>query len=63
MKENYHAAAKRFTCVALEVNLREHVTPISHLNKATHSDFEIQRRHRQKSGTGVLVASQKTYVL
>ena len=46
--------------VAPEVNLREHIshTPPQSLNKAVHSGFETQRRHHQKSKTGVSVAPQ-----
>ena len=41
--------------VTPEVNLRERIscTPLQSLNKAAHSGFEIQRRHHQKSETGV----------
>ena len=43
--------------VAPEVNLREGIsrTPLQSLNKAAHSGFETQRRHHQKSETGVSV--------
>ena len=46
--------------VAPEVNLREHIshTPPQSLNKAVRSGFETQRRHHQKSKTGVSVAPQ-----
>ena len=46
--------------IAPEVNLREPVshTPLQSLNKAAHSGFETQRRHHQKSKTGVSVAPQ-----
>ena len=53
-------ATKRFGGVAPEVNLKERVTrmppPSSH--KATHTGFEAQRRHHQKSETGVSVAPE-----
>ena len=54
-------AANRLAGVAPEMNLRECVThmPLPRVNKATHSGFETQRRHHQKSKTGVSVASQK----
>ena len=41
-----------------EVNLRECIscTPLQSLSKAAHSGFETQRRHHQKSETGVSVA-------
>ena len=44
--------------VTPEVNLREHIshTPLQSSNKAVHSGFETQRRHHQKSETGVSVA-------
>ena len=47
--------AKRSAGVAPEVNLRECVTykPLPSVNKDAHSDFETQRRHHQKSKTGV----------
>ena len=53
--------AKRSAGVAPEVNLREHIshTTLPSANKAAHSGFEIQRRHHQKSKTGVSVAPQK----
>ena len=43
-----------------EVNLRECIscTPPQSLNKAAHSGFETQRRHHQKSETGVSVAQK-----
>ena len=42
------------------MNLREHIshTPLQSLNKAAHSGFETQRRHHQKSKTGVSVAQK-----
>ena len=54
-------AAKRSAGVEPEVNLRECVThmPPLNANKAAHSGFETQRRHHQKSKTGVSVAPQK----
>ena len=54
-------APKRSAGVAPKVNLREHVTymPPPSVNKAAHSGFETQRRHHQKSKTGVSMASQK----
>ena len=54
-------AAKRSAGVTLEVNLKEciaHMPPPS-MNKAAPSGFETQRRHHQKSKTGVSVAPQK----
>ena len=47
--------AKRSAGVAPEVNLGEHVThmPPRRVNKA---GFETQKRHHQKSKTGVSVA-------
>ena len=47
--------------VTPEVNLLEHVTcsPPPSMNKAAHSGFETQRRHHQKSKTGVSVTSPK----
>ena len=38
--------------VAPEMNLRERMSPPS-VNKAAHIAFETQRRHHQKSKTGV----------
>ena len=54
-------AAKSLGGVASEVNLRECISPIPKLstNKAAHSGFETQRRHHQKSKTGISVAPQK----
>ena len=52
-------ATKRLAGVKAEVNLRETCTPPSSANKAAHSGFETQRRHHQKSKTGVSVAPQK----
>ena len=57
MEENGSAAmlaTKRLAGVTPEVNLRYYVTytPPPSVNKATHSGFEIQRRHHQKSKTG-----------
>ena len=51
-------AVKRLAGVAPELNLNEHVThtPLPSANKAAHSGFESQRRHYQKSKTGVTVA-------
>ena len=53
--------AKRSAGVKPEVNLREHITctPLSSANMAAHSGFEIQRRHQQKSKTGVSVPPTK----
>ena len=36
--------------------------PPKSANEAAHSDFETQRRRRQKSETGVLVAPKKGHV-
>ena len=54
-------ATKRLAGVAPEVNLGECVahTCLPSANKAAHSGFETQRRHHQKSKTGVSVAPQK----
>ena len=54
-------AAKRSPGVAPDVNLRTHVTsiPLPGVNKSAHSGFETQRRHHQKSKTGVSVVPQK----
>ena len=52
-------ATKRLAGVKPEVNLGETCTPPSSANKAAHSGFETQRRHHQKSKTGVSVAPQK----
>ena len=43
--------------VAPEVNFKESIssTPLSRANKAAYSSFESQRRHHQKSETGVSV--------
>ena len=53
-------ATKRLAGVTPEVNLRECVihTPLPSANKAAHPGFETQRRHHQKSKTGVSVAPQ-----
>ena len=53
--------AKRSAGISPDVNLGERVTctpPLS-ANKAAHSGFETQRRHYQKSRTGVSMAAQK----
>ena len=54
-------ATKELAGVAPEVNLREHIScmPLPSVNKAALSGFETQRRHHQKSKTGVPVAPQK----
>ena len=54
-------ATKRSAGIAPEGNLREHVTHMSlpSVNKFAHSGFETQRRHHQKSKTGVSVAPEK----
>ena len=54
-------ATKRSAGVAPEVNLKECVKemPMPSANKTAHSGFETQRRHYQKSKTGVSVAPQK----
>ena len=64
MEENGLAAilaAKRLAGVAPEVSLRRCVTCMSpaSMNKVAHSGFETQRRHHQKSKTGVLMVPQK----
>ena len=48
-------AVKRLAGVAPEANLREctSCTPLPNVNKAAHSSFETQRRHHQKSKTGI----------
>ena len=53
-------ATKRSAGVTPEVNLRECVTCMSlpSMNKAAYSGFETQRRHHQKSKTGVSVIQQ-----
>ena len=54
-------ATMRSAGAAPEMNLRECVIWIllPSTNKAAHSGFETQRRHHQKSKTGVSVAPQK----
>ena len=54
-------ASKRLAGVVAELNLRELIshTPLSSTNKAAHSGLETQRRHHQKSKTGVSVNTQK----
>ena len=53
--------AKRSAGVTPEVNLRKHISGMAlpSANKSAYSGFEIQRRHHQKSKTGVSVAPQK----
>ena len=69
MEENDSAVmlvAKKPAGVALEVNVREHVThmPLPRANNAAHSGGENQRRHHKKCKTGLSVAPQKrTYAL
>ena len=60
VKEN-SSAANMSAGVAPEVNLREQVThtPLPSAHKAAHHGFGTQRRHHQKSKTGVSVAPQK----
>ena len=43
------------------MDLRERLTriPLPSMNKAVHSGFETERRHHQKSKTGVSVIPQK----
>ena len=50
--------------VTPEVNLRESIshTPPPIANKAAHSGFETQRRHHQKSETGVSVDPKNGHV-
>ena len=57
-------ATKRSAGVTPELNLRGHVTymPPPSANKATLSGFETQRRHHQKSKTGISVAPQKGFM-
>ena len=54
-------AVKRPAGVTPEMNLRKRVTsmPLLSVNKASHSDFENQRRRHQNSKSGVLVAPEK----
>ena len=54
-------ATKRLAGVAPEVNLMEYVTcmPLPSMNKPAYSGFKTQRRHHQKSKTGVSEAPQK----
>ena len=54
-------AVKRSVGVTPQVNLKEHTsrTPLPSVHEGTHSAFENQRRHQQKSETVVSVASQK----
>ena len=54
-------ATKRSAGIAPEMNLGEHVThtPLLSVNKTAYSGLETQRRHHQKSKTGVSVAPQK----
>ena len=54
-------ATRRSAGITPEVNLREHVTctPPPSTNKAAHSGSETQRRHHQKSKTGVSVVPTK----
>ena len=54
-------ATKRLAGVAPEVNLRGCIScmPLPSADKAAHSGFETQRRHHQKSKTGVSVSPQK----
>ena len=64
LEENGSAAmlaAKRLAGVAPEMNIRECVTcmPPPSVNKTAHSGFETQRRHHQRSKTGVSMAPQK----
>ena len=59
-------AAKRSVGVTPEVNLFECVTniPLPSADKLAHSGFENERRHHQKSKTGISVDPQKRlYVL
>ena len=58
-------ATERLAGVAPEVNLREHVahTPLPSVNKAANAGFETQRRHHQKSKTGISGPIKKTRVL
>ena len=57
-------AAKRLAGVEPEVNLREHIThmPPPNASNAAYSGFESQRRHFQKSKTGVSVVPQKGFM-
>ena len=57
-------AAKRSASVTPEMSHRECTScmPPPSANQAVHSGFESQRRHCQKSKTGVSVAPQRTCV-
>ena len=55
-----YAGCQESAGAAPEVNFRECISPSA--NKAAHSGFETQRRHHQKSKTGVSVAPQKGLV-
>ena len=64
VEENNMAAmlvTKRSAGITPKVKIRQHVThrPPPSANKAAHSGFETQKRHHQKSKTGVSVAPQK----
>ena len=58
-------AIKKLAGVTLDVNLKECISHMSlpNVNQAVHSGFETQRRHQQKSKTGVSVAPQKWHFL
>ena len=51
-----HSTVKSY---AFETTISLTHTPPLSASKAAHSIFEIQRRHQQKSETGVSVVSQK----
>ena len=69
LEENSSAAmlaARKSAGVAPEVHHRAHVTcmPLSIVNKAAHSGIEKQRRHHQKTKTGVSIGpTERTCVL
>ena len=58
-----HAVRQKVGRCRTRGNLRECTSlikmPLPSVNKAAHSGFETQRRHHQKSKTGVSVAPQK----
>ena len=58
-------ATKSSAGVTPEVNLKECIshTPPPSVNKAVYSGFETQRRHHQKSKTGISGPTKRTYVL
>ena len=55
LKELFNITYKQFTIVSIHVQYTYYLS----VNKVAHSGFETQRRHRQKSKTGVSVAPEK----